>query len=82
MLLEHLKKWSIQVVSDNESNGFKRIMKFMIMFMTVMSMMKTEKGEMNNDDGRNGFDSRGLGAAQKPQLSLHGLKNPIYLDLS
>ena len=57
------------------------LIKFIIMLvMTAMSMMKTEKGEMNNDDGRNGFDSRGLGATQKPQLSVHGLKNPIYLD--
>ena len=51
-----------------------------MLMMTAMSMMKTEKGEMSDDDGRNGFDSRGLGATQKPQLSVHGLKNPIYLD--
>ena len=51
-----------------------------MLMMPAMSMMKTEKGEMNEDDGRNGFDSRGLGAPQKPQLSDHGLKNPIYLD--
>ena len=37
--------------------------------MRILSMMKTDEGgEMNNDDGRNGFDSRGLGGSAKTPI--------------